>query len=284
MKNSLIALLLFCSLTSVGQPFGKLLPNTPGVVSYTFRERFAKDVPGTLDLIEGMGITNIEFSNLFGKTATELRALLDQRGMRCTSFGVGYTDLTNKMDTVVSNAKILGAKYVRLGYYPHKGEATYALILEAANAFNTFGKQLKTAGLQFCYHNHGFEFVPVRDSMYQDGTLFDVLMKKTDPAYVGFEMDVVWTQLPGQDPVQLMNRYPNRYKLMHLKDLKKGVPTSLSGSTSAENSVILGKGQINYPALLRAARRSSVEFFYVEDESTIPDQQVPESLTYLKGL
>ena len=81
----------------------KLFPQHPGVVSYTYRDFFAKDVPGTIDLIAKNGFTDIEFSNLFGKTAAQLRALIDAKGIKCSSFGVGYDDLANKIDTVAKN-------------------------------------------------------------------------------------------------------------------------------------------------------------------------------------
>ena len=90
---------------------------------------------------------------------------------------------------------------------------------EAVADFNKYGKILKEQyGLTFIYHNHGFEFQP-----YEDGTLYDYLVKNTDPKYVSFEMDILWAFLPGQNPAQLINKYGNRYKALHLKDLRKGV-------------------------------------------------------------
>jgi hypothetical protein len=103
MKKSFISLFvssLAISLLSTvyAQKFGKLLKQTPGAVSYTFRNEFAKDVPGTLDKVKAMGITNIEFSNLFGKTSPQsFAALLDERGMRCSSLGVSYDDLNEQI-------------------------------------------------------------------------------------------------------------------------------------------------------------------------------------------
>ena len=251
----------------------------PGMVSFTMRHEFAQDVPATLDKIKAMGITNMEMSNLFGKTAVYLRKELDQRGMRCTSYGVGFDDLNNKMDTVIQNAKALGARYVRIAWIPHKGDMDLAGIQKAAADFNRFGKQLKDNGLTFVYHNHGYEFQP-----YGDGTLFDVLMKETRPEDVSYEMDVLWTFFPGQDPAKILAKYPKRFKLMHLKDLKKGVTGNLSGGTPVENDVALGTGQVNLPEVLKAARKTAIEYYYIEDESPSAQQQVPQSLAYLKTI
>jgi sugar phosphate isomerase/epimerase len=273
-----IALLSLVS-TANAQKFGKLVKQMPGAVSYTFRNEFAKDVPGTLDKVKAMGITNIEFSNLFGKTAPELRALLDERGMRCSSLGVGFADLNDKLETVVQNAKTLGAEFVRIGSVPHKGPMDLALAQKTIEDFNRFGQKLKDNGLTFCYHNHGFEFEP-----YQGETYFDYIVKNTNPEQVFFEMDVVWMHLPGQDPAAMLKKYPKRFKLIHLKDLKIGVPPSKAGSTPNENCVVLGTGQINYPEILKAAKKSAIKYYYIEDENLGAIQQVPQSLVYLKSL
>ena len=153
----LITLLIIFSIaeSSYAQSFGKTLKETPGIVSYTYRKSFEKDVPATLDTIKRLGITNIEFSNLFKRTAKEIKQMLDERGMRCTSFGVSYADLVEKTAEVAENAKALGASYVRVAWIPHDGPATIELIKKAAEDFNKAGKFLKeNHNLTFCYHNN----------------------------------------------------------------------------------------------------------------------------------
>lgn len=266
---------------ALAQPFGKTLKETPGIVSYTYRNSFQKDVAVTLDTIKRLGITNIEFSNLFGKTAKELRILLDERAMRCTSFGVGYADLVNKTDEVGENAKTLGASYVRVAWIPHDNAPfTIETIKKAAEDFNAAGKLLKEKyGLTFCYHNHGYEFVP-----YEKGTLFDYLAANTNPDFVSFELDVLWAFLPGADPAELIKKYGPRFKLMHVKDVRKGVKGDASGKISTESNVALGTGQIDIAGVIKAAKKSAVQYYYIEDESNAVKTQVPLSLIYLKSL
>ena len=261
------------------KPFGKLLKNMPGMVSYTYRNQFAKNVPQTLDSIKALGVTNIEFSNLFGKTSTELKALLDVRGMICTSYGTSYDALLNKMDTVIRDAKTLGAEFVRVAWVPHSSPMDLALAQKTVADFNRFGQKLKENGLTFCYHNHGYEFTP-----YNNGTYFDYIVQNTNPDYVSFEMDILWVFHPGQDPAALLKKYPKRFRLMHVKDLKKGVKGDFSGSTPTENDVTLGTGQLNLPQILKAASKSSIKYFYIEDENPKSNEQVPLSLKYLKSL
>ena len=258
----------------------KLFPETPGVVSYTFREDLKKDTAGTLDKIKALGITDIEFSDLFGHTAQELRKMLDDRGMTCSSYGTSYDIALKKTDEAAANAKALGAKFVRVAWIPHKGAFDLEFTKKVAADFNTIGKALKeNHGLSFCYHNHGYEF-----AKHEDGTLFDELVKLTDPAYVNYEIDVLWAFYPGIDPAALIEKHGSRFKLMHLKDLKKGVKGDHSGKTPVENDVALGTGQLDMPAILKAAKKAGLAHYYIEDESPQPWEQVPVSLTYLKSL
>lgn len=282
MKNLILALLLFVltieiSLAQKGKP---LFPEMPGMVSYTYRHSFQKDVAATLDTLQAMGIKDMEFSNLFGKTSSELRALLDERDMFCSSFGVSYADLVSKTREVAQNAIILGAKYVRVAWIPHDAPFDLADAQRAAEDFNKAGKILKDEfGLTFCYHNHGYEFHP-----HADGTLFDYLMENTDPKYVSYEIDILWTFFPGADPAALIDKYGKRFKLMHLKDLKKGVKGDFSGKTAVENDVALGTGQLDIPAILKAAKKAKIKHYYIEDESPVYYIQVPQSIIYLHGL
>ncbi|TDE14868.1 sugar phosphate isomerase/epimerase family protein [Dyadobacter psychrotolerans] len=280
-KLLIVATVLFINTNVMFAQKGKpLFPQTPGMVSYTYRASFAKDAAATLDTLKSLGIKDMEFSNLFGKTAAELRALLDERGMRCSSFGVSYEEALNKTDQVGQNAKTLGAKFVRVAWVPHKGAFTLDMANQTVADFNKIGKKLKDEfGLTFCYHNHGYEF-----EKYEEGTLMDYIITKTDPKYVSFELDVLWAFFPGGDPAALLEKYPTRFKLMHMKDLRKGVEGNLSGGTPVTNDVALGTGQINIPAVLKAAKKSAIEHYYIEDESPSYGTQVPQTMAYLKGL
>ena len=189
--------------------FQKVLKEKLGMVSYTFRNSFSKNMAGTLDSIKALGITNIEFSNLFGKKASEIKKMLDERGMVCTSFGTGYADITSKIKEVGENAKALGASFVRVAWIPHENVPfTIELAKKAVDDFNAAGKILKEQyGLSFCYHNHGYEFQP-----YQDGTYYDYIVANTNPEFVSFEMDILWVAHPGKNPVDLLNEIPQPFQ------------------------------------------------------------------------
>lgn len=273
-------LLLLCLALGIGTAAAApLLDKKPGVVSYTFRADLKQDTAGTLDRIKALGILDIEFSDLFGNTAEALRKMLDDRGMTCSSYGTSYDIAVKKTDEAAAIAKTLGAKYVRVASIPHKDPIDLEFIRRVAADFNTVGKTLKEKhGITFCYHNHGYEF-----GKYGEGTFFDELVKTTDPAFVSYEIDILWAFYPGIDPAALIEKHGSRFKLMHLKDLKKGVTGDHSGKTDVKNDVALGTGQLDIPAILKAAKKAGLDHYYIEDESPVPWEQVPVSIKYLKG-
>jgi sugar phosphate isomerase/epimerase len=162
---------------------------------------------------------------------------------------------------------------------PHKGIFTVQEADVAIQDFNRVGKILKENGIEFAYHNHGYDFAP-----YENGTLYDYLIQNTNPDYVSYEIDILWVHQFGQDPLTYLKKYPSRFKLMHVKDLKKGIPVGLDVKTSSENDVPLGTGQINVQAILKQARKSPIKYYYLEDENSNARSQVPLSLTYVKNL
>ncbi len=276
---------LICTGWLIAQPVlaqrGKPIYTFPiGVEAYTYRHQFPKDPVGTLDLIKSLGITDIEGNVPANMPVEQFKKLLAERGLRVTSTGAGYDEIVKDPEAVAKQAKALGASFVMVAWIPHqKGNFSLANAQKAVDDFNRAGKVLKANGLTFCYHTHGYEFQP-----YQDGTLFDYLVKNTSPADVSFEMDILWVTHGGANPVALLKKYGNRWKLMHLKDLKKGIKGDLTGGTPAENDVVLGEGQADMPAILTLAKKIGIQHYYIEDESDYELERVPLSIAYLKNL
>src|SRR5262249_25484386 len=145
---------------------------------------------------------------------------LDSAGLRAASMHVGYETFRDSLDKVLADAKALGVQYVGTAWIPHPdGPITTQLAHQAAADFDKWGKAARAAGLQFFDHTHGYEFKPGSDGVLP----FDVLMKETDANAVKFEMDVFWATLPGNDPAALLKKYAGRWRLMHIKEMKKSV-------------------------------------------------------------
>jgi sugar phosphate isomerase/epimerase len=251
-----------------------------GVQLWSFRDLAKTDPVAMMNTAHRMGFTDVETAGLYDMTPSQFAAALQKAGLRAVSMHVGYEDLRDHPDSVIATAKALGAKWVGLAWYPHdeKKGFTEADARKAIADFNTFGKALKAGGISFFYHDHGFE--PVKSG---NGTLLDLMISKTDPALVHFEMDVLWTWLPDVDPVALIRKYPGRFKLMHIKDMKPGVARgSLSGGIPAEQQAAIGEGQVPWPAVLAAAQKDGFEYYFLEDETPDPMVNVPKSIAYLE--
>lgn len=279
MKNSILSLFLLLTALSADCQSDKLFTAPIGLQTYTFRNSFPHGVEATMDTIQALGVKELEGNAPNGMSVEDFRKLADERGMTIPATGAGYEEIVKDPMEVVRKAKILGAKYVMVAWIPHKPPFNLEDAKKAVKDFNRVGKVLKENGITFCYHNHGYEFIP-----YDSGTLFDYIAEHTDPEYVSFEMDILWTIFPGADPVQLLNKYGSRFKLMHLKDLKKGVKGDFTGGTSTLNDVALGTGQADIPAILRAAEKAGIKHYFIEDESPVFIQQVPETIRYLHSL
>lgn len=251
-----------------------------GFEIYSFRREMKKDVPGTLSNIRRLGFHEVEVPEFYGLTAPDFRAALDTAGLRATSFLAQHDRLTGDLAGVKRDARALGATWVVYPWIPHNGAFTAADAHGAAGRMNDWGRDLSSAGFRFAYHPHGYEFQPS-----PQGTLFDTLAAETDPSKVFFEMDTFWIAVPGQDCVKLLDRYPARFRLMHLKDLRKGAKTgNLTGQAADEDSVAVGSGALPWPEILRAAKKAGVERYYIEDESPAAEQQVPDSIVYLRSV
>src|SRR6218665_717352 len=148
------------------------------VQTYTYRNVMPKDVPGTLDLIKSLGITEIEGGGAKGVTLEEFKKMCDDRGIKIPSTGTGYEEL-RRPEEIVKRAKALGSSYVMCAWIPHKGDNfTIEEAKKAVQDFNYAAKVLKENGITFCYHDHGYEFRP-----YEDGTMMDYIIKNTNPEY-----------------------------------------------------------------------------------------------------
>ena len=251
-----------------------------GVQLYSFRKQFTTDVPGTLEKISEMGIREIEGGSTYGMKTDEFKLLLLKDKLTLISSGADYKELETNPQAVVANAKEWGAKYVMCAWIPHNGnDFTIDDANKAIAVFNKAGKILKENGISLCYHMHGYEFRP-----YKNETLFDYMVEQLNPDYVNFEMDVFWVKHPGQEPVALLNKYPKRFPLMHLKDRKPGTVGNQNGNADDATNVVLGTGDVGIADIMKVAKKQGVKYFFIEDESSVSMEQVPLSLKYLKGL
>ncbi|MDR3404945.1 MAG: sugar phosphate isomerase/epimerase [Chthoniobacter sp.] len=253
-----------------------------GLQLYSLRETFKKDPTAALDKTKALGFQYAEVYAGIPLPPDKLKEELAARGITPVGSHFGYDDLKKDLPAAVAKAKALGLKYAGVAWIPHTtAEFGEADVKKAAADFNTFGEAFKAEGIQFFYHTHGYEFRPVSEG--SSDTFFDMLVKETKPELVSYEMDVFWTYLPGVDPVKLLAKYPNRWALMHLKDMRKGAVRGVfTGKAPLTDDVPIGTGQIDWPAVLKQAAKSGVKYYFIEDESPTVDEALPQSIKYLE--
>ena len=248
-----------------------------GLQLYSLRADFAKDVPGTMARVKSYGIKYVETANTYGLPPEQFLALLDANGLKAISGHFSYDMYRTNAEEVARQASALGLQYAGCAWIPHNGAFDEKTCRAAAAVFNHAGQVLAAHGIKFFYHTHGYEFQP-----YQGGTLFNLLMAETNPKFVRYQMDVFWIVHPGQDPVKLLGRYKDRFELMHVKDMKAGTKHDLTGHTDVNNDVTLGTGIMDWPAILGAAQKAGVKWYFIEDESDTAAQDIPKSLNFLE--
>lgn len=268
--------------TGERQPnISKVLNDRIGLELYSLRDYFKNDVKGTLAYVKSLGITEVEVAGTYGMKTEDFKAELDKAGLKPYSTLMDYNLFKDSISKVVATCKALGIKYAGCAWIPHvsnkfgKEDADKAI-----KVFNKAGEALAKEGIKFFYHAHGYEFKPT-----EEGTLFDYIVKQTNPENVGFECDVYWAFHGGQDPALLLKKHKGRFVAIHIKDMKNGQETGeLSGGTPLTSDVAVGTGQLDFRKILRAAIQTGVKFYYIEDENAEVKEHLPVSLRYLRNL
>ncbi|WP_276366814.1 sugar phosphate isomerase/epimerase [Chryseolinea sp. H1M3-3] len=271
-KSKLFIILLLISPSLFGQQYGLQL--------YSLRNQFAKDAAGTMAKVKAMGFRDVEMAGTMGLPFPELIKLLAQNELNVVSFGADYEMLEKDPRKVAEEARAYGAKFIVCFWVPHQGDNfTTAEVDKAVAVFNNAAQIIASYGMLFCYHPHGYEFKP-----YHNATVFDYMMEKLDQRYVYLEMDVFWIKQAGQEPMDLLKKYSNRFVLLHLKDRKVGTPNTSNGHGDLESNVVLGTGDVGIAEIIREAKKLGIKYYFLEDESSKVEEQLPKSLAYLKSL
>jgi len=256
----------------------------PGLELWSVRAQMRSDPSAALDLVSHWGINEVETADTGIPPIAQLASLLQSHYLNAVSAHFGYQHLRDHLPDAVHQAQLLGVKFaICSAARPGHGVFDAAAAREVATQFNSWGEAFRRAGIQFGYHAHGTEFGRVRAGSEQ--TPFDILVEQTDPDLVCYEMDVFWVFHAGQDPVKLLAKYPHRWRLLHLKDIRHGAAVGAQdGKAPIEDFVPMGTGQIDWPAVLGEAQAIGVKHYFIEDEGVDPLQSIPVSLRYLQHL
>jgi sugar phosphate isomerase/epimerase len=249
-----------------------------GVQLYSVRDLLPKDFDGTLHKLSSVGYKVVEAAGYFNKTAPQWKQSMDAAGLRCISSHHALADLKAKFDELLEYAHGIGLEYIICSWAgihrdpKKKGELDLDDWRWTADQFNEMGRKIKAAGLTFGYHNHWVEFGT------ENGTVFfDELLKRTDPNYVVFEMDCGWVVAGGHNPVEYLGHSPERFPLLHVKDLVKE-------PGGKYKNVIMGKGTIDYKPIFKAGTGVKQYFIEQEEYTFNPIEDLKQDAEFMRKL
>jgi len=234
-----------------------------GIQLFTVRDAMKDEFEGTLKQMADAGYDGVEWAGLHGKTPEEAKKLIDQLGLRSAGSHVGLNAIQGDLTEQVELARTLGYDLLTVPALP--GEMRNpAGFREAARLLNQAGATLKDQGISLCYHNHAFEFETV------DGERgMDILFAETDPAVVGFELDLGWVYVGGEDPKALAAKVGDRIPLLHIKDFARP-----EGEAMCE----VGSGTIDWDPIVKAADEQwSTRWLIVEQDHSWVDGDAVKS-------
>ena len=228
-----------------------------GLQLYSVRELLPKDFDGTLHKLHEIGYVEVEAAGYYDRTAPEFRKAMDQAGLRCVSTHHPLAPLRAHLDEFIEYGHTLGLEYIVCPSAMHRDpNAKGPLTLDdwhfVAGELNRIGEKVKAAGMSFGYHNHTPEF-----GTEAGVTFYDELLRLTDPKFVCFEMDCGWVHAAGRNPVDYIKKSPERFPLLHVKDVAKLASGEFQSS-------ILGMGTLDYRPIFHAA--TSLKHYFIEQE------------------
>ena len=210
-----------------------------------------------------MGYRNVEPFSLNGLTAEQYAALLEEYGLEASARHVDVGTPAEPADIaqILEENRILGIEYFGSGATPNdEGEATLTTEEEwiaYAEYLNEVGEQARKADQTLMVHNHNWEF----ETVFGDRTAFDILMAYTDPDNVVSQLDLYWATFAGVDPVDLIERYGDRIRLFHVKDLNPELDNRIE---------IVGRGAIDFPEIFAAAG-DDTRYYVIEHDPRFGD-------------
>lgn len=249
-----------------------------GLQLYSVREQLPKDFAGTLAQLRSAGYTEVEAAGYYDRSAADFRHAMDAAGLRCVSTHHPLSVLETQLGQWLDYGHKLGVEYIVCsssgGMHRDpaaKGSPTLDDWRWIAGELNRIGEKVKTAGMTLGLHNHVPEFAVI------DGVLvYDELLRLTDPKLVVFEMDCGWVYASGHNSVDYLSKTPERFPLMHVKDMTPGA----KGMHSTE----MGRGKIDYVPILRAATGLKHYFIEQEEFDIDPVQALRIDADYLRNL
>ena len=253
-----------------------------GLQLYTVRQECQEDLEGTLNKVADIGYKRVETSAPFySRKASEIRRILRASGLSCPSAHYNTSMMKSSWEKHIDYAKEVGLRYMICAILEPSERKSLDDYRRVADLFNRVGEQCQKADIQFGYHNHNFDF-----QTFDSVVAYDELLRRTDPQLVQLQLDCFWITLAGKDPVDYFKRYPGRFPLLHIKDLKPGYGPTTVWDESPGPFTEVGRGRIDWARVFAAAPQGGLKHFYVEQDhcDRPPLESIKISYDYLRNL
>jgi sugar phosphate isomerase/epimerase len=253
-----------------------------GAQLYTVRGELEKDFEGTLAKVAAIGYKEVEFAGYFGHTPQQVRDSLRSHGLLSPAAHVDYASLGDRWPAVVEAASVIGHEYLVNPWLDETIRTQPDIWKRAADVFNHAAEVSKQARIQFAYHNHNFEFVPVAGELP-----YDVLLTRCDPALVKMELDLCWIAAAGKDPLEYFKKYPGRFPLVHVKGLRQipPAPATPIDKVLPEITEVGNQDVIDWKRTFAHASEAGIKHYFVEhDVAKVPVDSLATSYKYLRAL
>lgn len=243
---------------------------------YTIRDAVSDNLEKALEKLAALGFTELEIygynGTFFGKSRTEFLTILKQTGLKVISShhttGIIHQDegtLLYGWEKGVEDLHFIGSQYMVCSYiFPE--ERTVENYKKLPELFDKCGKATQKAGIQFAYHNHDFEF----EKLENDKSVYDFILENTSSERVKMELDLYWISKAGLDPLAYFEKYPGRFPLWHVKDMKAGT----------KDFTEIGNGLIDFKKIFSAKERAGLQYWFLEQDSS--DKDIFESIRISK--
>jgi sugar phosphate isomerase/epimerase len=250
-----------------------------GLQLYTVREMMKTDVPGTIAKVAAVGYKEVEMAGYFDQTPKQMRAILDSHGMTSPSSHISFDVTQNGLPAAIDIAHTMGQSFLICPYLDDAQRKDPEIWKRSVDLFNTAGETCNKAGIQFCYHNHTFEFEP---SAVLGGKLpYDYLLENCDAKLVKMELDLCWITVAGADPLVYFKRYPGRFPLVHVKDWQ-GQGGKMSEQATRMRNV--GQGDIDFKRIFAQSDEAGIKHYVVENDAAKSIDDPAASFKYLSNL
>lgn len=222
---------------------------------YSVREDCARDLLGTLEAVAEMGYDGVEFAGYHGRSADELRRILDDLGLKVAGTHTRInTLLGDELKRTIEFNRVLDNRFLIVPLLPEEMRNSRTSWLNAADLISEISGKVKPEGMHVGYHNHWAEFEPI------DGVFpWDIFFKAASPDVV-MQLDTgnaMHGKISSNEVLRILKRYPRRALTVHLKEF-----------SPKNDRALIGEGEMQWKKLFSLCETTGGTEWYIVEQET----------------